>query len=139
MYNLPYFKADNEKDVIEFMRQHSFITLSGCSADLKPVATHIPVLLEQREDKLFLIGHIMKQTDHHKAFAQNNNVLAIFTGPHSYVSASWYVDKQQASTWNYMTVHAKGKLTFLDETALLEVLTKTTSHFEKDNSSPSLN
>lgn len=138
MYNLPYFKADDEKDVIEFMHQHSFIALCGSDSDCKPVATHIPVLIEQREEKLFLVGHIMKQTDHHKAFAQNKNVLAIFSGPHAYVSASWYIDKQQASTWNYTTVHAKGELAFLDENALLEVLTKTTAKFENNNNSPSL-
>lgn len=39
--------------------------------------------------------------------------LVIFTGPHCYVSASWYVTKNVASTWNYMDVHAKGKINLL--------------------------
>lgn len=79
----------------------------------------------------------MKNTDHHKAFMHNNNVMAVFTGAHTYVSASWYSDQQTASTWNYMSVHAKGKIRFLDEAALIEVLKHTTNHFENDPHSPS--
>ena len=63
---------------------------------------------------------------------QNNNVLAVFTGAHTYVSASWYDDKKQASTWNYISVHAKGQLRFLDDTSLLAVLKRTTDHFENN-------
>src|SRR3954471_19898237 len=101
MYNLPHFKAENEKEVVDFMHRHPFITLTGVDATSQPVATHVPVLFESRESKLFLLGHIMKNTDHHKAFNQNENILAVFAGPHTYVSASWYKDQKQASTWNY--------------------------------------
>jgi transcriptional regulator len=76
---------------------------------------------------------MMKQTDHHKAFENNPNVLCVFTGHHSYVSASWYSNPHQASTWNYMSVHVKGQLRFLDETALVQVLKKTSLHFENNN------
>jgi transcriptional regulator len=130
MYSLPYFKAENEKEVIDFMHQYPFITLTGVDSNSQPVATHVPVLVEERQGKLFLLGHIMKQTDHHKAYTQNTNVLAIFTGPHTYVSASWYKDQKQASTWNYLAVHAKGKLLFLNEDALLDILKRITAHFE---------
>lgn len=138
MYSLPYFKAENEKEVIDFMHQHPFITLTGVDSNSQPVATHVPVLIEERQGKLFLLGHIMKQTDHHKAYTQNTNVLAIFTGPHTYVSASWYKDQKQAGTWNYLAVHAKGKLLFLNEDALLDILKRITAHFENNPSSPSL-
>lgn len=137
MYDLPYFKAENEKEVIDFMHQHPFITLTGADANNQPVATHVPILFEEREGKLFLLGHIMKQTDHYKAFMLNQNVLAIFTGSHTYVSPSWYKDQKQASTWNYLAVHAKGKLQFLNEEALLNILQRTTAHFEDNPLSPS--
>ena len=120
------------------MHQNPFVILTGCDAHNRPVATHIPVMIHEREGKIFLQGHIMKQTDHHQALLQNQNVLAIFTGPHTYVSASWYTDKKQASTWNYVTVHAKGTLTFKDEKFLLELLQQTTAHFENNPASPSL-
>jgi transcriptional regulator len=81
----------------------------------------------------------MRNTDHHKAFLHNENVLAVFTGPHTYVSAAWYSNPHLASTWNYMSVHAKGTIRFLDESGLEEVLQKTTLHFEGyDQQSPTV-
>jgi transcriptional regulator len=137
MYDLNYFKEKDGAVVLDFIRQHPFAFITGCDANNKPVATQIPVFIDERDGKLFLSGHIMKNTDHHKAFEFNPNVLAVFTGPHTYVSASWYDDKKQASTWNYTSVHAKGKLSFLNEQALLVILKRTTNHFENNPNSPS--
>ncbi len=136
MYNLPYFKEEDRQRVLEFVRSHPFAFLCGCDASNKPVATQIPCFIEEKDGKLYLSGHIMKNTDHHKAFLHNSNVLAVFSGAHSYVSASWYSDQHTASTWNYLSVHAKGIMRFLDEDALLEVLKHTTNHFENNPHSP---
>lgn len=133
MYNLPYFKEKDQQVVLDFIHQHPFAFIAGCDENNKPVATQIPVFIEKRNGKLFLSGHIMKQTDHHKAFEKNPNVLCVFTGHHSYVSATWYSNPCQASTWNYMSVHVKGQIKFLDEAALIEVLQKTSLHFENNN------
>lgn len=133
MYNLPYFKENDQQVVLQFIYEHPFAFLAGCTPDNKPVATQVPVFIEQRDEGLFLTGHMMRQTDHHKAFEENPEVLCVFTGPHTYVSASWYSNPHQASTWNYMSVHVKGKLKFLDENGLIEVLKKTTLHFENNN------
>ena len=132
MYNLPSFKETDKQVVLDCNNQHTFAFIAGCSEDGKPVATQIPVFIDEREGKLFLSGHMMRNTDHHKAFEHNPDVLAVFTGAHTYVSASWYEDKKQGSTWNYMSVHAKGVLKFLDEQALLDVLKRTTNHFENN-------
>ncbi len=131
MYNLPYYKEDNPEEVLNFIHQHPFAFIAGCTSDNKPVATQIPVFIEEREGKLFMTGHMMRNTDHHKAFEANPNVLCIFTSPHTYVSATWYSNPHQASTWNYISVHVKGILHFLDAEGLVEVLKKTTMHFEK--------
>lgn len=138
MYDLPYFKANNYKEVEAFMRAHPFIILCGAAADGRPVATHIPVLFETRDERLWLRGHFMRQTDHHLAFAQNNQALAIFTGSHAYVSASWYQEPKVASTWNYQAVHADGILHFGDEAMLKQMLHDLTLHFENNPDSPSL-
>ena len=138
MYNLPYFKEKDIDVVKHFMRQNSFVVLMGCNADNKPVATQVPLLLEEKDNKLFLYGHVQRKTDHQLAFEHNPHVLALFTGPHTYVSASWYTDKQTASTWNYMTVQAKGVLTFLNDAGLLAILSKITAHFENNEHSPAL-
>lgn len=138
MYNLNYFKEENKDVVLQFMKANPFAFLSGCDADNKPVATQIPVFIDERDGALFLSGHIMKNTDHHKGFLHNPNVLAVFTGANTFVSASVYADSNQASTWNYMSVYAKGILSFLDHDALLHILKRTTDHFVgNDPHSPS--
>jgi transcriptional regulator len=138
MYNFSYFKEKDIAVVKEFMKANSFAVITGCDANHQPVATQVPLLLEERGGKLFLLGHVQRKTDHQSAFEKNPDVLAIFTGPHTYVSASWYSNKQTASTWNYISVHAKGKLTFLGEAALLNILQRTTALFENNPQSPSL-
>ena len=136
MYNLSYFKENNADVVIDFMKQHPFAMLIAVDAVNKPVATQVPVLLKERDGVMYLQAHIMRQTDHHKALEQNKNVLVIFSGAHTYVSASVYENKQQASTWNYMSVHAKGELHFLDDAQLLQILRELTAHFENNDDSP---
>jgi transcriptional regulator len=137
MYNMPYFKEKDPLLVREFMMSNPFIILCGCGPEHTAVASHVPVLLEEKAGGLYLRGHIMRQTDHHRAFQDHPEVLAIFTGPHCYVSASWYVEPLQASTWNYMTVHARGRLQFLEEDGLTDLLQKLTARFESSQPSPS--
>jgi transcriptional regulator len=132
MYDLPYFKEKDPEVVKQFIREQPFAFIAGCNNVNEPVATQVPVFIDEKEGKLLLTGHMMRNTDHHKAFQQNPNVLAVFTGPHTYVSASWYENKQQGSTWNYMSVHARGTLQFLDEPALRNILKRTTNHFENN-------
>jgi len=133
MYNLPYHKEKNDEIVKQFIDAHPFAFLTGCDAENKPVATQIPIFIEQDGDKQIMRGHIMKNTDHHKAFLHNPNVLVVFSGDHTYVSATWYSNPHWASTWNYMSVHAKGIIRFLDDKALADVLRKTSLHFENYN------
>jgi transcriptional regulator len=133
MYNLPYFKEQDAEVIKQFIREHPFAFLAGSDADNKPVATQVPVFIDEKDDSFFLTGHIMRNTDHHKAFEQNPNVLAVFTGPHTYVSATWYDDPHQASTWNYISVHAKGIIRFGDEQELIAVLKRLTLHYENNN------
>jgi transcriptional regulator len=138
MYNVPHFKAANQKDIHAFMRAHPFITLCGVTQDGLPVATQVPVLLEERDGKFFILAHVMRKQQHTTAFEHNPNVLAIFTGAHTYVSASWYQNQATAGTWNYQAVHARGTLRFLDDAGLHNLLTRLTEMFENNPHSPAL-
>jgi len=129
MYKLRYFTEPDLQVVIEFMKQNSFALVTGNGAQY-PIATQIPLEVVEKDGKLFLSGHIMKKTDHHIAFEANENVLVIFTGAHCYVSASWYANPQSASTWNYMTIHAKGKIKFTDEQGTYEAIKAVTNKYE---------
>ena len=133
MYNLPYFKEGDQEVVLEFMRKHPFVFLTGVNEENKPVATQVPVFIDEKDDKLFLTGHIMRNNDHHKAFEKNPNILAVFTSPHVYVSATWYDNPHQASTWNYMSVHAKGTIRFGNKEDLIAILKRLTLHYENNN------
>jgi transcriptional regulator len=137
MYDIPYFKAGHPDEVIAYMRAYPFALICGADESGKPVATQIPFLFEQREDKLFLQGHFMKKQDHTNAFLKNPNVLVVFSGAHTYVSASWYENKQIASTWNYQSVHAAGTIRFQDASFLYQLLTRLTETYERPGS-PSL-
>ncbi len=133
MYDLPDYHERNETIIREFIAKYPFAFLTGSDDKGMPVATQVPVFIEEEGEKKFLRGHIMRNTDHHKAWVKNPNVLVVFTGPHCYVSATWYSNPHQASTWNYMSVHAKGVISFLDQEALIRMLRKTSLYFEKDN------
>lgn len=130
MYQLPYFQEKDFETVKAFMHRHPFVVLTGVDANHQPVATQVPLLISEKEGQLIFRGHIMRQTDHHKAFAQNPQVLVLFTGPHTYVSASWYTNPHQGSTWNYLTVQARGEISLLEESDLRDILHATTTHFE---------
>ncbi len=138
MYRMPYYQENDKQVLLDFMKKFPFATLIGADATGMPVATQIPFLFAEKDGQILLRGHIMKGTDHHKVWEGNNQVLCVFTGPHAYISASWYTNQQQASTWNYMTVQAKGSLQFLNQTALLQMLDELTSQFENNAASPSL-
>lgn len=139
MYNLSYYKAQNEEEVKNFMQKHSFAILC-ILGDNHPVATHLPLLIDEDETgKIILTGHVMRKTDHHQALEKNKDVLAIFTGPHCYVSASWYSNKKSASTWNYMTVHAHGTLKLLDEEGTYQAIKSLTNKYEDASSAAAFN
>lgn len=136
MYDIPYFKANNHNEVLQFMQANPFVTICGIDANGFPVATHIPVLIREENEKITISGHMMRKQDHTIAFEKNKNVLVIFSAPSAFVSADWYTEKSMGSTWNYQTVHAKGQLEIKDDGHLLKLLTDLTLHFEKNEDAP---
>jgi transcriptional regulator len=118
------------------MYANPFVTICGVDANGFPVAGQIPVLIKQENDKLFISGHFMRKQDHTNAFELNNNALVIFSAPSAFVSASWYSIKEAASTWNYQTVHAVGKMEMKGEDHLYNLLSELTAHFEEDPNAP---
>ncbi len=133
MYNFSYFKEKDKQTILDFIEQNPFAFLTGSYLSGAQVATQVPVLFEERNGELFLQGHIMRNTDHYKAFVENPNALLVFTGPNSYVSASWYSNPQIGSTWNYMSVHMSGQIRFMSPDKLIQFMRKLTLKFEKGN------
>ena len=134
MYHFSYFKEKDKETLLNFIEENPFAFLTGSFNSGKQVATQIPVLLEERNGELFLQGHIMRNTDHHKAFVENPNALLVFTGPSCYVSASWYSTPQIGSTWNYMSIQVMGQMRFMTNDELVAFMRKLTLKFENGNS-----
>lgn len=134
MYNYPHYKEDDQKVIIRFMHDHPFVFLIATASNGRAEATQVPVLIDERDGKIFLTGHIAKKSDHQKALAENPNALILFTGAHTYVSGTWYTGNlQQASTWNYISLHARGPVSWMDENELIALLKRLSLHFEKNN------
>ncbi len=133
MYHFSYFKEKDKQTILNFIEENPFAFMTGSYLSGGQVATQIPLLLKERNGELFLQGHLMRNTDHHKAFIENPNALLVFTGPSCYVSASWYSNPQIGSTWNYMSVHIGGKVNFMSNDELIEFMRKLTLKFEKGN------
>lgn len=133
MYNFSYFKEKDKEVIKAFIEDNPFAFLTGSYLSGAQVATQVPILLEERDGELYLKGHIMRNTDHHKALVENPNALAVFTGPSTYVSASWYSNPQIGSTWNYMSVHISGQVNFMTSHELVQFMRELTLKFEKGN------
>src|SRR5690349_9162329 len=134
MYNYPHYKENDREKIIAFMRAYPFAMMIGADKNYRPVFTQVPVLIDERDGKIFISGHIAKKSDHEKAFEENPDILIVFTGPHTYVSGTWYTGNlQQASTWNYISIHARGKINWMEEAGLVELLRRLSLYYEKDN------
>lgn len=133
MYNIPYFKEEDQQVVLDLIEQYPLAFLTGSFLSGEQVATQVPVILVEREGALYLQGHIMRNTDHHKAMMENPNALLVFTGPDCYVSASWYSNPQMGSSWNYMSVQVKGSVRFMSTEELVDFMRRFTLKFEKGN------
>lgn len=123
------FKEKTEQ--LAFIHEYAFAIL--VSQDLQ--ATHIPLLARQDGDDLVLEGHVARGNPHWKEL-NNTESLAVFAGPHAYISPTWYASAPNVPTWNYVAVHAKGQLNALDDAATLEVVDRIMDKFEPDMARP---
>jgi transcriptional regulator len=123
-----YEEKDREK-VFSFIKENSFAILVSVS-DGVPVATHIPLLLEKNsagED--ILMGHISKGNAQKYTLTDGARVLAIFPGPHSYVSPRWYTE-MKVPTWNYISVHMYGTVKIVEGEELKAALSRLMHNYE---------
>ncbi len=122
MYIPKFFAETDVESLLAFMREFNFATLVSAENNY-PTATHLPFIIEQREDKLILSAHMAKANLQWKEFG-GNDALVIFHEPHAYISPLLYNNKLNVPTWNYVAVHAYGKVklfkTVEENIALLE-------------------
>lgn len=134
MYTPDRYKNANSKEFLEVVQKNPFGILIISDGD-KPVATHIPMMLHEENGEHVLIGHISKENEQGNLFYNSPTAMAIFQGPHSYISSSWY-SHDNVSTWNYIAVHVYGKIKIMTELELYEHLIQLTNHFEQKSAKP---
>ncbi len=108
MYIPEHFRVRDQADAVGFMRANPFAILVSSTGE-GPFATHLPLVIRENGEQLMLRGHVAKANPHWKHLEQNpGNTLAIFHGPHAYISPANYTTREVVPTWNYGAVHAYG-------------------------------
>ncbi len=134
------FKQDDLDKLKEIIVEYPFATLvSYCESGLE--ANHLPFVLKECDGKVLLQGHIAKVNDLWKNLENEAEVLVVFNGPNCYVSPNYYPTKKQhgkaVPTWNYVTVHAKGALSFIyDDAWNLQMINALTDQHEASQIMP---
>ena len=136
MYIPKHFQLSDEEVINEFIEQYSFATLFS-QHNGEPYATHLPLTFNKDEHALY--GHFARPNEQWRDTG-NQQVLAVFHGPHCYISPSWYETPMAVPTWNYVSVHVYGRLERIeDQEVIVDSLHEMVNKYEKANSSYQLN
>lgn len=135
MYIPDLYKNENQEDIQNFLHQNGFAILVN-QTNGKLWATHIPLVLDVNENgKQILVGHVSKLNPQAESFKDNDEVLVLFSGAHTYISSSWY-DHENVPTWNYLAVHVYGKVTIYTHEQAVNSLKKLVDKYEAKSEKP---
>lgn len=122
MYTPRFNQLTDRAILLEAMQRYSFaILFGGDGAEGAAAATHLPLVVKDEGAHGLIEGHFARANNHWQALA-GREALVVFPGPHSYVSPTNYVEELAVPTWNYIAVHAYGKLTLVEDEAGKEAL-----------------
>ena len=131
-----HFRVDDRETLERFVGAHAFGTLVSTGPDGLCVS-HIPFLPERAADgSLRLLGHVARANAHWQHLEAAGEVLAIFEGPHAYVSPTWYANHPSVPTWNYAVVHARGTARLLPAADLARLLDRLSRSYEDGRPAP---
>lgn len=135
MYLPQHFAETDLSRLHAAIERYSFATLVSSAADAMQ-ASHLPLLLERDAGPAgTLVGHMARANPQWRE-AADKQVLAIFHGPHAYVSPAWYDAEQVVPTWNYVAIHAYGTLTPLEDLHEVgQIVARTVRQYESDRDS----
>ena len=118
------FKQSDRDALHALIESFAFATLVSPDAE-DPTITHLPLLLDRtRGANGTLIGHVARGNPQWRKMQERPGVLAIFQGPHAYVSPSWYGVHPSVPTWNYAVVHARGSARLVEDATALEAIVR---------------
>jgi transcriptional regulator len=123
--------VEDRKFLHDFMDEHRFVELVTSSPTLR--ITHIPVILDRTAGAYGrILGHVSRQNPQSQAFDGSQAAVAVFRGPHGYISPTWLTNKDVVPTWNFAVVHATGRpKAITDKAALHDMLARLIDSFER--------
>lgn len=130
MYIPKHFQIRDKKRIYQIIEDYSFATLFSQHNGI-PWATHLPLILDPTQK--YLYGHFARANPQWKDI-EDQFVLAIFQGPHCYISSSWYETTKAVPSWNYLSVHVTGKLEMIEGEELADSLDKMVLKYEDPTS-----
>ncbi|WP_435020570.1 FMN-binding negative transcriptional regulator [Tundrisphaera sp. TA3] len=135
MYTPASFQMSDPDEIRRFMREHDFATVVT-HGEGGMIASHLPLLLDAEAGPHgTLVGHMARANPQWRDIA--GDALAIFSGPHAYVSPSWYEAPGTVPTWNYLAVHAYGPVQLVeDRDGLHDILARTVFANERHRPQP---
>jgi transcriptional regulator len=122
MYVPKAFEVTDRATLYAFIDDHSFAILTTM-IDGAPFATRLPLILEREAGvNGTLIGHVARANPHWRSFNGAVKALAMFDGPHAYISPNWYASAPAVPTWNYASVHAYGAPHLIEDARRVEAI-----------------
>jgi transcriptional regulator len=113
MYTPPQFREDRPDVLAAAIREIQLAAIATAGPSGMEVS-HAPMVLKELADGFVLEAHLARANGHWRALGEGAPAVAIFQGPQAYVSPSWYPSKREhgkvVPTWNYVAVHAHGRL-----------------------------
>jgi len=133
----PAFRIDDAAKLAAFIQRYSFATLVTHDG-AAPIASHLPMLLRPDAGPHgALVSHMARANPQWQHFAPDAEAVAIFHGPHAYISPSWYQTEPAVPTWNYATIHAYGVPSIIDDLeCVASLLRETVSLYESSFEHP---
>jgi transcriptional regulator len=141
MYEVEAFREERIEVLHALIKAHPLATLVVTTAQGLE-ANHIPLLIDPDPTPFgTLRGHVARANPVWRTFDAGVEALAVFQGPHGYITPSWYPSKVQTGkvvpTWNYAVVHALGPLKIYEDAAwLCGLVTRLTASHESQRDKP---
>ncbi|MGC1986482.1 MAG: FMN-binding negative transcriptional regulator [Candidatus Cybelea sp.] len=137
MYVPPLFEVTDRRWILELIDRHPFGMLVTSDAE-HPRVSHLPLVADERDDGLWIVGHVARGNPHSQSIRRGVPATLVFEGPHAYVSAAWYeAPYETVPTWNYTAVHANGRLQEYDAWTAVKLLSEKMERGKPDPWEPS--
>ena len=133
MYIPESYKIKETKELLAFIDKWNFADLVTVNKG-KLMSNKVPLLVDSEKNTLY--GHFGRSNEQLQALESAEDVMAIFSGLHSYISPQWYESAGMVPTWNFETVQVKGRASLLDNEGLITMLEKLTRKHEASSGTP---